>query len=145
MDSKLFQVMADFCPFGSLDIAAAIKTCEKADKNISFIYESISEFAESCDMAIEDCDPNYCVYDALMQEARNEIIDLIDFDLCNDADFEVFGNYMCTSYNTDDKSKELLRNALQNAINGGLITETDLSQVVKWLLSENDIVLTFDA
>jgi hypothetical protein len=79
-DLQINNAIASFCPFGSLDIQAAVNAALQAGKDIDYVYECVNEFAESCGVSIDKCDPVFCVLDAILQEARNEISEFCNFD-----------------------------------------------------------------
>lgn len=128
-DNFLFALM----PFGSLDIRTAVNTALEVGEDGEWAADMLQEFAKSCDMKIEDCDPVYCVYDAILQEARNEIDDLTNFDFMNDgADIETHGNYMATSYDWRDEANEKIKEKLiENEIEF-----SELSIKTQWFLSQ---------
>ena len=122
-------------PFGSADIRALIVTAINAGKDGDWCAEQIEEFTESTGISkLSDIDPNYVIYDSLLQEARNEIDELTDIDILNDLSEEVYvsGNYMCTTLDYSEEAKEELLNVLKE------IKEEDLTDAIKWLISELD-------
>lgn len=137
-DVQIDNAIASFNPFGYLDIQTAVNVALRAGKDTDFVYESVSEFADSCDVKIEDCDPVYCVMDAILQEARNEISDLTNFDFCNDCtNGEIYtaGNFMASSYDYRQESKDELINALKQCE----IVIEDLSEATQYFLNELEI------
>ncbi len=137
-EAQINDAISSFNPFGYLDIQTAINAALQAGKTTDFVYESVCDFSENCGVKINDCDPVYCVMDAILQEARNEIDDLTGFDFCNDCtEGEIYtaGNFMCTSYDYKEQSKEELINALTES---KIIIE-DLSQATQYFLSEIEI------
>lgn len=127
------RAIAEFCPFGYLDLKAATTAALEAGKTSDYVYEQTQEFAESCDMQIDKCDPVACVFDSLMQEARNEIEELINYDFLNDfsgnGEIYVFGNLLDTHY-FGEEGKDELKAKLQEA----KIKLEDLSEVTQWFL-----------
>lgn len=120
-------------PFGSMDIRMAVETALEVGENGDWAAECVSEFADSCGMQISDCDPCYCVYDAILQEARNEISDLIEFDFLNNgAEIDTYGNYCCTQYDYKEESAGTIKQKLIDAE----IVFSDLSEKTQWFLSQ---------
>lgn len=137
LDVRTQEAISQFCPFGYLDIRTAVNVSLEAGKDIDFVYECVSEFAESCSAKIDDCDPCYCVYDAILQEARNEFYDLINYDFINDASSEIYtaGNFMATSYDYKQKAiDELVEKLKENSI-----IINDLSDGTQWFLEQIEI------
>jgi hypothetical protein len=120
-------------PFGSMDIRMAVETALEVGENGEWAAEQVQEFADSCGMKIDDCDPCYCVYDAILQEARTEIDGLIDFDFLNDgAEIDTHGNFMCTQYDYKSEAPETIK---QKLIEAEIVFE-DLSEKTQWFLSQ---------
>ena len=120
-------------PFGSLDIRTAVKVALEVDENGEWAAQQLQEFAESCDMKIEDCDPVYCVYDTILQEARNEIDNLINFDFMNDGAYiDTYGNFVATSYDWRDEANETIKEKLIE----NKIEFSDLSIKTQWFLEQ---------
>ena len=128
------KAIAEFCPFGYLDLKAATIAVLEAGKTSDYIYEKTYEFASSCGIQINKCDPVACVFDSLMHEARNEIEELINYDFLNDfsgngEEIYVFGNSLDTHY-FGEEGKDELKAKLQEA----KIKLEDLSEVTQWFL-----------
>lgn len=137
---QILNAIKDFCPFGHLDMQAAVNCAIEAGKDSSYVYDCVSEFSESCDIPIDKCDPVYCVMDAIMQEARQEIEHLTGFDLCNDISdgyIETHGNFMCSSY---DYSGEALEE-LTAVIKEKELSLEDFDEATQYFLSELEITL----
>jgi hypothetical protein len=128
------RAIAEFCPFHYSDLKAATTAALEAGKTSDYVYEQTQEFAEICGMQIDKCDPVYCVYDSILQEARNEIEELIKYDFENDFSgngegIYVFGNFLDTHY-FGEEGKDELKAKLQKA----KIKMEDLSEVTQWFL-----------
>lgn len=135
---EINEATSTFCPFGYLDIQTATNAALQAGKGVNFVYDSVSEFADSCGVKIEDCDPVYCVMDSILQEARNEICEITNFDISNDCtNGEIYtaGNFMCTSYDYTETAKEELINALSEKS----VIIKDLNNATKYFLSQIEI------
>lgn len=137
-ENQVSDFINEFCPFGYLDCKAAVQAALDAGENPRWAAEQVQEFADSTGSKIEDCDPVYCVYDSLMQSARNEIDELTGFDLCNDMDsghIDVYGNFMCTSFDVSEDAKTQLIGVLAASD----IDIEDLDEKTQWFLSEIEI------
>jgi len=120
-------------PFGSMDIRSAVNTALEVGEDGEWAAEQVQEFADSCGMKIDDCDPCYCVYDSILQTARGEIEDLTGFDFLNDgAEIDTAGNYCCTSYDWRNEAPETIKQKLIEAE----IVFADLSEKTQWFLSQ---------
>jgi hypothetical protein len=123
-----------------MDMQAAVTSAIQAGKDSCYVYECVSEFAESCGMPIDKCDPVYCVMDSIMQEARSEIEQMTGFDLCNDiqdGSIDTAGNYMCTTYDYSGNAIE----ELTQVIKGKELNMEDFSEATQYFLSELEISL----
>lgn len=111
-DNEIQDFRGAFCPFGFLDIKRAVSQALEVGKSADWAFKQIEQFAEDCCMKITDLDPCYVVMDAILQMARNEIIDVAGFDIQNDASFYTAGNFCATSYDWPSDDIENLRDAL---------------------------------
>ncbi len=130
------ETAAYFCPFGSLDIGTAARVALDVEEPLSYVYDCVEAYAYQTDMKISDCDPVWCIYEEILQLARNEIEAETGFDFQNDGDtgIDVSGNFMATAYDWKDTS------ALEEAISGFDITEWSIK--TQWFLGKLEIVST---
>lgn len=137
---EISEVQASFCPFEYLDIEAAIDTAKAAGYKPSFVNETVEQFADEIGLKLTEIDPNYCVYEQLLQEAREEIELITGYDFINDnttGEIHTLGNYLCTSYDYTGDSIEELKQALKQALKSEEI-ET-LREATQWFLNELEI------
>lgn len=141
LNQETERAIAQFCPYGYLDIKAATRAALEAGKTTEFVYESVEEFCQSCDMSINTVDPVYCVYDALLQEVRTEIEELTKYDISNDfrggTEIYTADNFMCTQYDYSQEAIEELKEKLKE----NEITKDQISEVLNWFLNQLDISL----
>ncbi len=130
--AQITDMAAAFNPFGWLDLQSAVTHALNVGENADWAAEQVKEFAENTDSKIKDCDPVYCVLDTILQEARNEIIELTDFDIQNDASFETHGNYCASSFDWSEESK----NSLIQVLAQKDISIEDLDIKTQYFLSE---------
>ena len=116
IEKQVNSFIANLNPFGWLDIKAAIEIL----RNMNYINpddvltEALENWKDST--GINDnskIDITYLAYDWINQEVRNLISQYLNFDIQNDADFEVHGNYMCSSFDFSDEDKEKLIQVLK--------------------------------
>jgi hypothetical protein len=137
IEVKEFHVndfMKEFCPFGWMDCKAAVETALEAGYDVSWAAEQTTNFCEETGTKVEDCDPVYCVYESLLQEARNEISDVANYDFINDnkqGEIYTAGNFMCTDYYYPQEAIDELTGKLAQSD----ITINDLSEQTQWFLS----------
>lgn len=133
IEREMDELTYTLIPFGSADIRAAISTALEVGYGGRWVAEQIEEFMDSCGISsLSEIDPCYVVYDSLLQEARNDIDELLDIDILNDLDNEVYvyGNYMCTSLDYTEEAKEELLKVLKK------IKKSDRTDAIKWLVAE---------
>ncbi len=134
-ERQVNDFMSSFCPFGWRDCQAAIEAAEYAGKDSDWAVEQIEEYVSSCGVKLEDVDPVYCVYDSILQSARTELDNLMSFDIMNDAGFDTYGNFMCTSYDYREEDKTSLVEKL--AENDVVIEE--LEETTQYFLDQVEI------
>jgi len=144
---RISREIADFnaniLPYGYLDVKAGIEHFLRYDKTGDDLAEAVEQFSEDTNTPLKDIDVTYIAYDSVLQEARNEINDLIGFDICNDANFYTYGNYCCTSYDNSEQDKEKLIEAIAEAEQGKREELLNSEMIMKFLedidISQEDI------
>lgn len=135
LEREVERFNAGLIPFGSADIRSAVQTALDGGQDADWLVSEIEEYMESMGITkLSDIDPCYTAYDSLFQMARNEIDTLLDIDISNDLDEEIYlyGNYMCTSFDGSTEAYEELWNIINK------IEDEDLTDAIKWLKSEVD-------
>ena len=119
-------------PFGSRDIYEAVRVAVEGGHDGYWLAEQVNDYIELTDAKMENLDPNAIAYDALLQEARSEIDKLIDIDILNDTDEQIFvyGNCMCTSLDYTEDAKEELLKILKK------IDDENKTKAIEWLEGE---------
>lgn len=121
---------------GYMDIDAAILTAKEAGKDANWVGDQVLRIVEECDMKIENVDPVGEVYESILQEARSEIEEETEYDLCNDvkASTGIYtaGNYCCTSYDYSEEAVEELEIVLASKD----VDIAELSEATQWFLKE---------
>ena len=119
--------------FGSMDIRRAVTVAIEVEEDGDWVAELMQNRAKDYEMNVNDLDIVSEVYNQILQESRNEIGNLIDFDFCNDgADIYVAGNYCATSYDWSDNANETIKEKLIE----NNIEFSDLSVKCQWFLTE---------
>jgi len=137
LENEMVSFMVAFCPFGYLDIKEAVSQAVNAGFDGAWAFDQIERFCNECGLKVSDVDPCYIVMDGILQQARNEIDFLSGFDVCNDANFYVYGNFMCSSFERAEEDRERLRFALLPFSQ----QLGELSDCVRYWLSENGVEL----
>ena len=123
-------------PYGSLDVNAAIQTAIEAGKDPEWAADQVLRMVDECGGKLEDYDPVCEVYEAILQEARNEIEEYTEWDLCNDSEAKhsiyTAGNYCATSYDYSEDAKEELQKILAEKE----VDIEDMSETTQWFLKE---------
>jgi hypothetical protein len=117
-EREIADFNANVLPYGYLDVKAGIEHFLRYDKTGFNLAEAVEQFSEDIGAPLKDIDVTYVAYDVVLQEVRNEISDLIGFDICNDADFFTYGNFLCSTYDHSEQGKEKLITAIAEAEEG---------------------------
>jgi len=137
LENEMVSFMEAFCPFGYLDIKEAISQAVNAGFDGVWAFDQIERFCNECGLKVSDVDPCCIVMDGILQQTRNEIDSLCGFDVCNDANFYVYGNFMCSSFEGSEEDRERLRSALLPFSK----QLTGLSDCARYWLVENEVKL----
>lgn len=136
-DEILSREIDDFnlnmVPFGYSDIKEAVRTALEGGHDGRWLAETIEEYMDDIGITkLSEIDPNYVAYDSLLQEARNDIIELTETDILNDTkdQVDVYGNFMCTAFDYTEEAKEELLEILSR------ISDEDKTDAIKWLEGE---------
>lgn len=105
-EQQVQEFQSSFCLFGYLDIQYAIDYAIKSGHSIDWAVEQIEDYIEDTGVDISDIDCVYIVLDSILQEARNEIDDLIKVDIQNDMRADVYGNYMDSSFEWNEEDEK---------------------------------------
>lgn len=94
-------------PFGYLDIQATAEVLADAEITENEFSEYIEEFCEETQTPFSKLDICYLAYEYVLQQARNQIDEILGVDIINDTDnFYTYGNYMCSGYDTNEESNK---------------------------------------
>jgi len=124
---------AECCPYGYMDIQAAMEIFKDFNKTSCDLIEAIDEYIYSCEGDRNALDITALAYDTILQEIRNKIDTLIGFDLMNDANFYAYGNYMCSSFDYSTDDIELLTKAIKEASPEARTELLNDNDVLTWL------------
>lgn len=129
VEYEIQNFIAQLISFGSGDIRAAIEAAVEAGKDGYWAAEQVEDYVKNTDMQLKDIDPVYVVFDALLQEARNDIEDLIGKDILNDTNsqVEVYANFMCTSLDYTEKAQKELKAIMLK------VPRKDFTEAMVWL------------
>lgn len=130
------RYMGQLVPYGYLDINAAIQTAKEAGYDAEWAADQVIRIVDECDNKIENVDPVAEVYESILQEARDEIEQETEYDLCNDVKARTgiytAGNYCVTSYDYSEEAIDELREILV----GKEVDIDSLSEATQWFLKE---------
>jgi len=121
-EQQVEELQGLFCPFGILDLKAAIEHGQKVNLTPLDIFDLINEARECVGFkqfeAFENVDPVYCVLEHILQMAKNKIEDVTGYDFqCDfhgDTEFYTYGNFMCSDYDYSAAAKDDLIDKLDN-------------------------------
>jgi ABC-type oligopeptide transport system substrate-binding subunit len=143
--SNINEEIKDFyssvCFFGYLDVESAVKTFLDAGKDGDDLAKEVLKFAEDNEADLKDVDVCGVAYETLLQEARNKISEVLNFDFINDRNFNIYtsSNYIGTSYDDTETLQEELTTRLEEA------TEEERSEILddeatNWFLKEIEVL-----
>jgi hypothetical protein len=93
-------------PFGYMDLQRAAVILEEAEITEYDFADYVNRFCEDTESKFSDLDICYLAYEYVLQETRNQINEALSVDILNDtSNFYVHGNYMCSSFDYDEDSK----------------------------------------
>lgn len=105
--------------YGSADVETAIEKFKDVNLSASELADQVREYADSTGTSLSRIDVCYVAYNHILQMARNEISDILGFDICNDikdgTEFYTSGNAMCTSFDYSSEAQEQLEAVLKKA------------------------------
>lgn len=135
LDNEIEDFKGSFCPYGYLDVQKAVSDAIAAGYNGNWAFEQIERFSSECDIKFSNIDPCYVVMDAILQQVRAEIESICGFDIQNDAYFDVYGNYMGSSWHYNDEDTQRLNEVLKE----NRLKLKELSKAALYFLAEVEI------
>ena len=138
LDKSIARLAESFCPYGWLDLEMAVKTAYEVGETEDWVFDQINEFSQSCDLSFDKIDPCYVVYDSILQEARNEIEELVNIDFVNDlraGEIYTHGNYLATSYDYYPDGPDQLKEILIEKE----VCKNCLGKKTQWFLEQIDV------
>lgn len=135
LDREISYFNKQIIPFGSADIQTAVETALEAGKNGDWAGEQVLQYIDDVGGKLEDIDCVAVVYEALLQEARDDIKQLSDKDILNDTHDQVYvaGNYMATTLDYSTQAQQELATIMHT------INKEDYTDVMIWLWNECDL------
>ena len=135
LKNQISDFRDSFCPYGYLDVKRAVEVALEIGEDADWAFGEVERFADECGMKLQDVDPCYVVFDAVLQSARQEVEYLTGFDVVNDAGFDTAGNYCATTYDWRTGDVEELTERLRPYVD----SLENLSDATKYWLSQVDI------
>lgn len=140
LENDIETVRGNFCPFGWLDVEAAVKTAKSAGKSADFVNEAVESMLDHFGYdKLEDVDPVYAVYYKLFDEVRTRLLEFLDLEnedqLTEILDvIEIYGNYLDTSFDCNQETKEKIQELIKEKIKTGIYDE-----LLLWFFDELEI------
>jgi hypothetical protein len=132
-------LMGQLCPWGPLDVWNMIKTAEEVGLNMYELAEILQNQANELCINLFDTehttDVNALLNDYILQQARNEIDDLLKIDICNDYDVYFFANYLDCPLQYSNECQE----AIEQAIKDNELTREDFNDYTLYVLDAMNI------
>lgn len=124
-----------FQPFAYLDFERACEIAEEVGENARWIFEHVEQLREDCLLDANcrnysDIDIVGTLYQAILEEVKDEIEELTDFDLQNESDIYVAANSIATSYDYKESDITKFKEVLKK------IDIAKLSTKAQWFLNQ---------
>ncbi len=139
IDCEFDNFTNNIISFGSGEIHRAVELFNEIGLFGSDLSDEVRDWSESTGTPINDIDICLVAYEYILQNARNEINDVLKVDIVNDLYFETHANYDASSFDWQEKSQEKLREKLENATDEQL-KKLSSSKVVKTFLNYVDVI-----
>ena len=114
--NQFYQSLTDW---GSMDVETALEKAQEVGINGSELADLVRELLSDTGIELSKIDVCYVIYDHILQQARNKIDEVLNFDICNDmkgeTQFYTYGNAMCTSFDYSSEAQEQLQEKIKNA------------------------------
>ena len=135
LDYEIKDFMYRILPFGYADIKAAVQAAMEGGHDGEWAADQITEYMKETDLSLSDIDPVAVVYEALLEEARNDITQLNGADILSDTSEQVYvaGNFVCTSLDYSTGARSELVEILAT------ISAENYTEAINWFISELDI------
>jgi len=139
-EEEIKNFYAGVVSYGYLDIKHAVGIFLDVGKSGDDLAEEVLRFSEDCETPLKDIDVCYIAYETILQEARNKISEVLDYDFLNDGegDLYTYGNYMCSSYDATENTKIAIQELLKKATKEQ-IQELHADKTTEWFLSEIEV------
>jgi hypothetical protein len=120
LDHEYDRFLQGINEFGSGDIAEAVALADLVGMNGMELSDLIRDQTDQMEMDMADADINGILYEHILQMARNEISEVIDYDFLNDnesggPEISVAPNYMATSFDWSTEAQEELQDKINSA------------------------------
>ena len=114
-DRDIAYFNAEMSPYGYGDIETAIEQFAEVGLSPKRLAERIKDEADETGYDIQDMDICAIAWDHILQEARNYISQVCNFDVCDNADFTVAGDYLATSFDYSTEGQKKLQKMINEA------------------------------
>ena len=121
-DRDIADFYTEMSPYGYGDVETALEQFAEVGLSSEVLAEKIKEYCDETGYEAKDQDICAIAWDHILQEARNYISQVCNFDVCNNADFTVAGDYLATSFDYSTEGQKKLQE---------MINEADPEQVEK--------------
>ena len=135
-------LMGRLCPWGSLDVWHMVKNAEECNINMYDLADILQEQAENWCINLYDdhTDVNALLNDYILNQARNNIEEVLNIDIVDDYDVYFFANYLDCSLQYSNECQE----AIEEAIKENQVTREDFDNYALYVLDEMCINFDYD-
>lgn len=134
LDREVGHLKADLTPFGYLDIEAAVKAALEVGYDGKWVGKEVKRYMDDNGVNIDDVDPVAVVYEALFEEARNDIYQETYRDIGNLREsIYVYGNFIDTQLDYTEGAQKATANVISD------IPKDEWTDAIKWLVKEAEL------
>lgn len=144
IEGEIKNFYAGIVSYGYLDIKRAIEVFNDVNLTGDDLAEEVLRFVEDTGTALENIDVVYIAYEYILQRARNKISEILEYDFLNDGEGDIYtyGNYLCSSYDSTETTKEELLKKFQDLTECSEEQKTEIleDKPTEWFLKEIEVI-----
>jgi len=143
LEDGIEELVLSLCNFGYKDLKTTVDVLKRYEIPAHDFSDYVEEFMDSTGMNLvnkgQPLDVCALAYDYALQQARNEIDRRTGFDIMNDADYYVLGDYFCSSIDYSEEDKYRLIEAVCSSEEEDRQALLD-NQIVKMFFKDVDVL-----
>lgn len=141
IDEMIKDFYSSIVSYGYLDVKRAIEIYNEVGKSGDDLAEDVRRWAEDTGTDLNEMDVCFIAYETILQEARNKIQEVLEFDFLNEGKgtgIYTYGNYICSSYDNTEDLKNYILKKLKKASKEQK-QELHEDKITEWFLNEIEV------